>query len=56
MASLMKDAVDQAVEIAKAGMAMQTGTWINNPDAVAKFIDVVAKKIHNLRVDPSAGQ
>jgi hypothetical protein len=53
MATILKDAVDQAIEITKAAAPMQSGSWINNPEAVAKFIDVVAKKIHDLRMNPS---
>jgi hypothetical protein len=57
MPTLLKDAVDQAVEIARAAGPMQSGSsYINTPDAVAKFIEVVAKKIHELRVDPSASK
>ena len=56
MPTLLKDAVDQAVEIAKAAVPMQAGSLISSPDAVAKFIEVVAKKISDLRMDPSAAQ
>jgi hypothetical protein len=34
----------------------EAGSWINNPDAIAKFIEVVAKKMNDLRMDPSAAQ
>jgi phenolic acid decarboxylase len=54
MAPLLKDAVDQAVDIAKVAAPMQAGSWISNPDAVSKFIEVVAKKIHDLKTNPSA--
>ncbi len=46
---MSNDTIGMAVEIAKAGMPIATGTMILNPDAVAKFIDVVAKKIHELK-------
>jgi len=39
-------AVQQAVEITK--VAVQAGSWISSPDAVAKFIEVVAAKINEL--------
>jgi len=40
--------VDKAVEITKAAIPMQAGTWISNPEAVAKFIEAVAAKIDQL--------
>jgi len=52
--ALIEDAVKQAVEITKAGMPVQTGSLIHSPDVVAKFIEVVATKIHELRMMPSA--
>jgi hypothetical protein len=56
MPTLLKEAVDQAVEIAKAAVPMQAGSLISTPDAVAKFIEVVAKKINDLKMDPSASK
>jgi hypothetical protein len=37
-----------AVEITKAAVPMQSGSMISNPDQVAKFIEVVAKKLEAL--------
>ena len=48
MANLSKEAVEWAVEIAKAGIATQPGTLITNPEIVATFIEVVATKIEQL--------
>jgi len=41
--------ISQAVEIAKAGMPMTSGSLISSPDAVAKFLEIVATKLENLR-------
>lgn len=49
MAVLSKEAVDHAVEIAKAGMSVQTGTLLTNPKIVADFIQTVAERIESLR-------
>jgi hypothetical protein len=49
MAGLIPDAVKDAVEIAKAAIPMQSGSWIPDPNSVATFIETVAKKIHDLR-------
>ncbi len=56
MPPLTDDSVKMAVEIAKAGMPMSTGSLLNSPDTVAKFIEIVAKKIHELKLSPNASQ
>lgn len=43
------EAVDQAVRVAIAAVPMSTSSWIGNPEAVAKFIEAVAKKIEELK-------
>jgi hypothetical protein len=43
------DSMKMAVEIAKAGMSSPSGSMINFPDQVAKFLEVVATKIETLR-------
>lgn len=43
---MTQHSIQQAIEIAK--VAVQTGSWISTPDAVAKFIEVVAAKISDL--------
>ncbi len=56
MPSLTNDSVKEAVEIAKAGMPMGTGTMLVSPEVIAKFIEVVAKKIHELKMNQNASQ
>lgn len=41
-------AIEKAVELAKAAMPMQTGTWMSTPDTVAKFVEVVSTKLDEL--------
>jgi hypothetical protein len=48
MATLDKSSVEMAVEITKAAIPMQQGTWIDAPDTVAAFIEKVARKIESL--------
>lgn len=43
-----------AVEIAKSGMAMNSGTLMTTPETVAKFLEVVSTKIETLRLGPQA--
>jgi hypothetical protein len=45
-----------AVEITKAAVPMSSGSLISSPDAVAKFIEVVATKIHELKLNPNASK
>jgi len=54
MANVSLDSVKMAVEIARAGMGapMASGTMFNSPDSVAKFIEVVSRKIEDLRYGP----
>jgi hypothetical protein len=33
---------------------MGSGTLLTNPEVVAKFVEVVAKKIHELKMSPNA--
>jgi protein-L-isoaspartate O-methyltransferase len=40
--------IEKAVEIAKAAIPIQAGTWIDKPDTVAKFIETIAVKIDEL--------
>jgi hypothetical protein len=51
MPNVSLESIRMAVELAKAGMGapMATGTMFNAPDSVAKFIEVVGKKIDELR-------
>jgi hypothetical protein len=44
--------IHRAIEIVKAAIPSQNGVWINAPDAVAKFIEVVATKIDELTKKP----
>jgi len=53
MPTLTDDSVKLAVEIAKAGMPMSSGSLLTNPEVVAKFVEVVAKKIHELKMSPN---
>lgn len=53
MSVLSKEAVELAVEVTKAGIPMQSGTMMPEPETVAKFIEVVATKIHELRFGKS---
>ena len=46
---MMQYSLQQAIEITKAAIPMQPGTWINNPKVVAEFIEIVATKIDNLQ-------
>jgi hypothetical protein len=46
------DSLKMAVEITVAGMPMQSGSMVSAPDAVAKFIETVARKIDELRFGP----
>jgi hypothetical protein len=46
--TMNSNSVHQAIEITKAAIPTENGTWVNNPDAVAKFIEVVANKIDDL--------
>jgi hypothetical protein len=56
MPPLTDDAVKLAVEITIASVPLSSGTWIANPDAVAKFVEVVAKKINELKLSPDASK
>ena len=40
--------ISHAIEIVKAAIPSQSGVWINNPKAVAEFIEIVATKIDEL--------
>jgi hypothetical protein len=40
--------IQQAIEITKAAIPMQNGSWLSNPKQVAKFVEVLANKINNL--------
>jgi len=42
------DSISKAIEITKAAIPIQAGSWIDKPDAVAKFIEIVAAKIDEL--------
>lgn len=42
------ESVQIAVDLAKAGMSPNTAAFMNNPEVVAKFIDVVSRKIESL--------
>jgi hypothetical protein len=45
----------RAVEITKAALSSEAGTWVNHADIVAKFIETVAVKLEQLREgDPPA--
>ena len=47
--ALSENSVSQAEEITKVAVASQSGTFINHGDIVAKFIDIVAEKLQELR-------
>ena len=40
--------IQLAVDLAKAGMSPNTAAFMSNPEVVAKFIDVVSRKIESL--------
>jgi len=40
--------LEATVEVTKAALPLNSGTWINNPEAVAKFLDTVYTKIAEL--------
>ena len=42
------ESIQLAVDLAKAGMSPNTAAFMNNPEVVAKFIEVVSKKIESL--------
>lgn len=42
------ESIKLAVELAKAGMSPNTAAFMNNPDVLAKFIDVLSRKIQSL--------
>jgi len=46
---LSPESVKMAVNITIAGMPMQAGSLISSPDAVSKFIEVIATKIEQLQ-------
>jgi len=43
------ESIKMAVEIAKAAVPNPSGSYISDPETVAKFIEVVATKIHELQ-------
>lgn len=43
------DNLKLAVEVAKSGMSLQSGSMLNAPDVVAKFIETLAKKFEEIR-------
>lgn len=45
---LSLESIQLAVDLAKAGMSPNTAAFMNNPEVVAKFIDVVSRKIESL--------
>lgn len=49
MPNITDTSIKMAVEIVVAGMPLQTGTYLNNPEAIAKFLEVVATKLEKLR-------
>lgn len=53
MSAVNPESIKMAVEITVAAVPMQSSSLIGNPDAVAKFIEVVAKKIHELEYPQS---
>ena len=55
MPPLSDTAAKEAAELAKAGMPMSSWSLVNSPDTVAKFIEVVAKKLHELRTTNVTG-
>ena len=42
------ESIQLAVDLAKAGMSPNTAAFMNNPEVVAKFIEVVSRKIESL--------
>ena len=49
-APISDNSIHQAVEIAKVAVAAQNGNSIGHGDAVAEFIETVARKIEELKV------
>jgi hypothetical protein len=45
---LSLESIQLAVDLAKAGMSPNTAAFMNNPEVVAKFIEVVSRKIESL--------
>lgn len=45
---LSLQSIQLAVDLAKAGMSPNTAAFMNNPEVVAKFIEVVSTKINSL--------
>jgi hypothetical protein len=42
------NSIHRAVEITKAAIPAENGIWLNHPDLVAKFVEVVANKLEEL--------
>ena len=50
MAKLLNDqSIKMAVEIAKAAVPAPSGSYITDPETVAKFIEIVATRIFELQ-------
>lgn len=47
--AVQPDSLKHAVEITIASLPLQSGTWITNPQKVAEFIEVVARKLDELK-------
>jgi len=52
MPFISEQSVKQALELAKAGMGMSSGSMVNSPDQVAKFLEIVSAKIEALMNPP----
>jgi hypothetical protein len=46
---MTENSIHQAVELAKVAVTGTNAPWINDPKKVADFIEVIAKKLQELR-------
>jgi hypothetical protein len=51
---LTENCIHQAVEITKVAISSQNGAWISKPKTVASFIETVARKLHELKLEGQA--
>jgi protein-L-isoaspartate O-methyltransferase len=48
MSSKDMDLLEATVEITKTALPMNSGSWISNPEAVAKFIEIIYAKLKDV--------
>jgi hypothetical protein len=46
---MTENSIHQAVELTKVAVAGANAPWINDPKKVAEFIEVIARKLQELR-------